>query len=186
MLRNLLRRWLLNKDLDKNFIELYSEHRTILQLFGEWTKRVYRAEEEISKLRNTGPEVFLHLRTLEERIDALEAVLNPLTPPYHPLRKPPVQQEDALRLRLPSLDDLSDLIDNYPGVDTWPCSTRNRLLFEFGRQWQNMSTTGKIISCDKSAADANAISEALSKLRVLVNPGNNGDQPDRLSDSPDA
>jgi hypothetical protein len=87
---------------------------------------------------------------------------------------------------VPSEDELSDLIANYPGVDTWPCSTRVRLLFEFGRQWQNMRTTGKIISCDKSAAVANAISEALSKLRVPVNPGNNGDQPDRLSDSSDA
>jgi hypothetical protein len=179
MLRNLLRRWLIGEDLEQNIIELYREHRTILQLFGEMTKRVYRAEELIFKLRNTGPEVFLHLRTLEERIDALEVTLERL-------EITPVRHNGATWLRLPSDAELNDLIANFPAINTRPYPTRKRLLFEFGRQWQSMRTTGKIISCDKSVADANAISEALSKLCVQVDPANNGDQSDRLSDSPDA
>jgi hypothetical protein len=175
MLRNLLRRWLLNKDLDQNIIELYSEHRTILQLFGEMTKRVYRAEELISKLRNTGPEVFLHLRTLEERIDALEAVLNP------PFKKLPVQPKIAMRV--PKDHELSAVWDSRSGEPYGDCF---RLLFDFGRNWQSMVATGEMRLLDKGAANANVISEALSKLRVQVDPVNNGDQPDQLSDSPDA
>jgi hypothetical protein len=179
MLRNLLRRWLLNKDLDQNIIELYSEHRTILQLFGEMTKRVYRAEGEISKLRGAKLGASPILKFLERKIDALEATLDPF-------KIPPVRQEGALWLRSPSDAELNDLVANFPADNASHFTTRKRALFEFGRQWQSMRTTGKIISCDKSAADANAISEALSKLCVPVNPGNNGDQPDRLSDSPDA
>ena len=174
MLRNLLRRWLIGEDLTENVMQLYPEHRTVLQFFGEIRNRADRAETHISGLRKTTPEIFLHLRNLERRIDALEATLSSK------------RHNGATWLRLPSEDELSDLIANYPGVDTWPCSTRNRLLFQFGRQWQSMRATGEIILCDKSVAVANAISEALSKLRVSVNPGNNGDQPERLSDSPDA
>lgn len=183
MLRNLLRRWLLNKDLDQNIIELYSEHRTILQLFGEMTKRVYRAEGEIAKLRGADLGASPILKSLEERIDALEWREQLLNPPF---KKPPVRHNGATWLRLPSEDELSDLIANFPAINTRPYPTRKRLLFEFGRQWQSVLTTGKMVSCDKSVADANAISEALYKLRVQVDPANNGDQPDQLSDSPDA
>jgi hypothetical protein len=178
MLRNLLRRWLLDKDLDQNIIELYSEHRTILQLFGEMTKRVYRAEESISKLRNTGPDVFLHLRTLEERIDALEWREQPRNPPF---RNPPVQPKIAMRV--PKNHELSAVWDSRSGESYEECF---RLLFDLGRNWQSMAATGEMRLFDKGADNANVIIEALSKLRVPVNPGNNGDQPDQLSDSPDA
>ncbi len=179
MLRNLLRRWLIGEDLTENVMQLYSQQKAVLNIFGSFETDVERVKKTIRNLHRTSSNTIDDLHNLWKRIDALEATLERL-------KITPVQQEGALWLRLPSDDELYDLINNFPVFDTRPYPTPERLLFDFGRQWQSMLTTGKMVSCDKSEAVAHAISEALSKLRVPVNPGNNGDQPDQLSDSPDA